>query len=165
MVWCRAVYEALSFVFPTGPLHQRLRPSIMDGRRWGSIYGQEQDGADGDYDRSDGGDQSWGLSAGGGGGGGSSHGASNVLPSRLVDFFCVVKSNGTLCSSSIVNEKKKAIRYGLRKDDADSQITLNDIYFETRVDDCFPTDQNQFPDMKFPSHITKFVFPDGCRPR
>lgn len=66
-------------------------------------------------------------------------------PSRLIDFFCVIGSNGHL-------EKK-----------SENEPTRGPSKFQTDILDCYPN-KTFYPDMSFPQHVSKFVFPDGCIP-
>lgn len=61
--------------------------------------------------------------------------------SRLIDYFCVIGSNGHL-------EPKRA---------------QEPYKFQTDILDCYPG-QNFYSDLTFPQHVSKFVFPEGCIP-
>ena len=66
-------------------------------------------------------------------------------PLRLIDFFCVIGSNGHLEKLHETQSRK-----GPRK-------------FETDILECYP-DESFYPDISFPQHVSKFVFPEGCIP-
>ena len=69
--------------------------------------------------------------------------SSTALPSRMIDFFCVIGSNGMV-------EKVEG-------------KNPNQIQFESSILDCYPS-RSFYADMPFPHHVSKFVFPEGCRP-
>jgi len=73
-----------------------------------------------------------------------SHGRPRTMrkkPSRLIDYFCVIGSNGHL-------EPRKE---------------PNPYKFQTDILDCYPGEKF-YSDLTFPQHVSKFVFPEGCSP-
>ena len=88
---------------------------------------------------------------------------SQILPQRLVDFFCVFGANGTLhpsFQSLLQNESKMK----------DSITSWDQVALSVELLDCYPPPMNDqgtgdfYPDISFPSHVEKFAFPEGCKP-
>ena len=78
-------------------------------------------------------------------------GSSDVaLPSRLVDFFCVIGHSGKVVQSEV--DQNLAERNA-----------PEELCFDVVVTDCYPS-PDAYTDMDFPEHVSTFVFPDGCRP-
>ncbi len=124
LVFTRAKYQTLAFLLPCGPLNLS-QPLLSQGRRGHSSHG-------------------------GRGSGNSIHEhAEEELPNRLMDFFCIIASNGKL-------EKE-----------SHSQLSTcrspSELCFQTEVTDCYPS-QHSYGKRGFPSHLPKFVYPQGCRP-
>jgi len=75
----------------------------------------------------------------------SIHSSSDAgMPNRFVDFFCIVGHNKNKLYPGGWNPK-----------------TPEGIVFDSIVADCYPKEGHA--DMDFPQHISQFVFPDGCR--
>lgn len=140
-IFCRAKYEALAFVLPpTGPKASRSWSSIVQKhqelQRWakgelGSMYKLTLP------------EMRSGKSA-------AESTDKFVLPSRLVDFFCVVG-----CSKRLERSELKR--------DLSKLSSPEELYLETKVLDCFP-DQGFYDDTEFPDHLFSIVLPNGCRP-
>ncbi len=140
-IFCRAKYEALAFVLPpTGSRSSRAWVSIVQKhtelQRWakgelGSMHKLTLPEMRSGKPSSESSDK-W------------------VMPTRLVDFFCVVG-----CS--------KHLERGEINRDLSTLASPEDLHLETKVLDCFP-DQTSYDDTEFPDNIFSIVLPDGCRP-
>jgi len=73
-----------------------------------------------------------------------------ALPSRLVDFFCVVGHSGVLTQAEVNQNLAE-------------RNSPEELCFDVAVTDCYPS-PDAYSDMDFPEHVSTFVFPDGCRP-
>lgn len=76
--------------------------------------------------------------------------SSDALPSRLVDFFCVVGPSGKLTQAEVNQNLAE-------------RNSPEELCFDVAVTDCYPAPDG-YNDMDFPEHVSTFVFPDGCRP-
>jgi hypothetical protein len=76
--------------------------------------------------------------------------AEAALPSRLVDFFCVVGHSGKLTQAEVNQNLAE-------------RNSPEELCFDVAVKDCYPS-PDAYDDMDFPEHVSTFVFPDGCRP-
>ena len=76
--------------------------------------------------------------------------ADGALPSRLVDFFCVVGHSGKLAPSEVDQN--------LAERNSPKELCL-----DVKVLDCYPA-ADAYEDMSLPEHLSTFVFPDGCHP-
>ena len=75
------------------------------------------------------------------------------MPSRLVDYFCVVGSSGFLDPRILQKESLDLSTLG----------GPEDVMLEPRVMDCYPPPK-EHTDMEFPEHVATFVLPEGCCP-
>lgn len=125
-LFVRAKYEVLAGILPRGPLA-------------GSVPLLHTEGYNGGESRNNGIVQSLSNISN------RSTDAEYELPDRLVDYFCIVSTNGQL------------------ENESQSYSSPSDLCFKTEVSDCYP-DQNKYGVRGFPRHLPKFVFPNGCRP-
>ena len=141
-VFIRAKYDALAFLTPTGgPLAEPAWSYIVDSKPELKCWANKDLGR---FHRITVGESQ-----------SSRHvvmGSPNeaALPSRLVDFFCVVGHSGKLARGEI-DKDLGAIK------------SPQELSLEVKVMDCYPP-ADAYNDMDFPEHVSAFVFPDGCRP-
>uniref|UniRef100_A0A7S4R4H9 UDENN domain-containing protein n=2 Tax=Ditylum brightwellii TaxID=49249 RepID=A0A7S4R4H9_9STRA len=133
-VFARAKYEMLAFLFPSGPLASPL---------WHPF------GASGVLLDSTGQVDLTSVTA-------AEKKGSDLLPSRLIDYFCVVGPNGKI-------ETRTPIPSEAENRKMSSSQRPEDLTLGIEVVDCFPK-QDAHADMDFPRHLPRFVFPDGCIP-
>lgn len=156
-VFVRAKYEVLAFLLPNGPL--KVKPILSASEKGEGL----QNTARVDNPKKD----SYLVRIGG-----SKLDESDrqkrvlqtqVLPSRLVDYFCVIGTKGQLSPSfytSLFDENhnmKKKIQ------------SWEEVSLETEVIDSYPPREDEkgkdfYSDMNLPNQISKFVFPDGYQP-
>lgn len=139
-MFVRAKYDALAFLVPpggplSGPAWSKLLQSKPELQRWTTKELES-------YPRiTVSGKESNRLSVGS---------SDAILPSRLVDFFCVVGHSG------------KLTQFELNQNLA-GRKSPEELCFDVAVSDCYPA-PDAYNDMDFPEHVSTFVFPDGCRP-
>lgn len=161
LTFCRAKYEALAFILPPtgGPLCDQAWRNIINRHRFARWAQTDPRNPAGDIRNL------YALSltrqsessrklAPNGGLRDVHPGGKFVLPSRLVDYFCVVKSSGFL-HPSVLQERNDV--------DLSTLPGPEDVSLEPRVIDCYPS-QDSHPDLEFPEHVATFVLPEGCRP-
>ena len=120
-LFVKAKYEAMSFVFPHGPITGSGTTSLMGPQAAPKL-------------------------------------ANGNLPTRLVDYFCVVGSSGLLERDSINTHPSIA---GIE--------SLAELRFGTKVIDQFPVASASVKGSKsavtpLQDHVSQFVFPSGCSP-
>jgi len=156
LVFVRAKYELFAFALPTGP----LSPNTLQINYKGVNMKSKNDILK---------KNKWLLTIGGSKNEGKSNVSNNhllkssVLPSRLVDYFCVVGINGKLDPTFSVSflDKERQLDQNIK--------SWENVQMDTEVLDSYPPAKNIdgtsfYPDMNFPQQISKFIFPDGCKP-
>ena len=78
-----------------------------------------------------------------------SNATDDELPNRLVDFFCVIGHDEQLFTSEI-------------KKDLSTVTCPSELLLDFKIIDCYPP-QDTYTEMDFPTHISHFAFPDGCK--
>eukprot|EP00554_Chaetoceros_debilis_P015181 CAMPEP_0194122200 /NCGR_PEP_ID=MMETSP0150-20130528/49611_1 /TAXON_ID=122233 /ORGANISM="Chaetoceros debilis, Strain MM31A-1" /LENGTH=1546 /DNA_ID=CAMNT_0038814935 /DNA_START=144 /DNA_END=4781 /DNA_ORIENTATION=+ len=136
-LFVRAKYQALAFVLPNGP-----GSKLQWGMHKSNILN------DGDMSVQVGGIDKNMTKA---------EAASEVLPDRLVDCFCIVSSNGII-ESKPGGSISKGIGASRIFPDLSQLRSPDELCFTTEMTDCFPSHYSP------PAHLSKFVFPDGCKP-
>ena len=137
-VWVRAKYECMAFVFPNSPLSQ-VGPGPFSSAP-ASALGRMNDISPHSE-----------VSATAG-----ECGISDASP-RLVDYFCVTGSNGQLARDP---SRKGGVP------DISTAKKPEELIFNTAVLDCYPPPgKERDSTAPLPEHVSKFVFPEGCRPR
>ena len=142
LMFCRAKYEALAFVAPSGgisgegawrslleqdkTLHQYLSPGCVLKSLSKLSLTESESIKD--------------LN--------SSMSVENGMPDRFVDFFCVVGHTKKLYPG----EDRKDL-YAIESPEG--------LALESTILDCYP-ERSSHADMEFPDQISQFVFPDGC---
>ena len=71
------------------------------------------------------------------------------LPNRLLDFFCVIGHDEQLFTGEV-------------KKDLSTVTCPSELLLQFKIIDCYPP-QDTYPEMDFPTHISHFAFPDGCK--
>lgn len=143
-VFCRAKYEALAFAMPPpGPLSELAWISILDRKYANKRF------ANGDLrkihnltpNHVNNPSNKMHL---------DTPTSENVLPNRLIDFFCVANCSMQLHPNYLGK-------------DLSSLSTPEELLFLPQVCSCFP-ERTAYDDMEFPEHLPSFVLPDGCHP-
>jgi hypothetical protein len=131
-VFVRAKYQTLAFLLPRGPLNVSLPLLSLS-----HTNGNREMGSKNATSSKNGHSQD------------NSNHVEEELPNRLVDYFCIVSSNGIL--------EKESHSY------LSSCRSPSELCFEAQVTYCYPN-KNAYGKSSFPDHLPKFVFPQGCRP-
>ena len=166
LIFCRAKYEALSFILPSivgGPWCEHAWQCIMARNEWAQEPHNRAQAAELQnilslflnqrswprnglpYDKNNKNAMKGAMAA-----------AAAPLkepPQRLVDYFCVVGSSGFLDPRVMHREQVDLSTLG----------GPEDVMLEPRVMDCYPPPK-QHTDMEFPEHVATFVLPEGCCP-
>jgi len=135
-MFCRAKYEALAFMLPSNHMldvESQWTRLIESGGNNGTL----QSMSSASFQQSS-----------------SSELSSTKLPSRLVDFLCVVEPT-TIAATHFYSQTTPQ---DLKKATSPAAIELNASVVHT-----YP-EQHVNADTTVPSHLATFVFPNGCRP-
>lgn len=165
LAFCRAKYDALAFLIPTGGpvardawirilnrqqnhcqqwFHHSLRSYSLLSFQQHHHHQQQQDSNHNNTS-----DRTMDSSV-------SSVAAAAVeLPKRLVDFFCVIGHDQRLYSGGNNNDKRNSGWSG-GVDSSPQDVSLAPILV-----DCYPPQDTH--EIDFPEHVSTFVFPHGCR--
>lgn len=166
LVFCRAKYEALSFILPSvlgGSTCENAWQRILARNAWANEPHHKSQAADLQnllalvlnqrgvpkntlgFDKDSRDAMNGALAAAGA--------PLKEPPERLIDFFCVVGSSGFI-DPQVMNREQV---------DFSTLGSVEDVMLEPCVTDCYPP-QKQHPDMEFPEHVATFVLPEGCCP-
>jgi|AntRauTorckE5430_2_1112549.scaffolds.fasta_scaffold01186_2 hypothetical protein len=139
-IFARAKYQVLAFLLPHGPLvmNQRNSLSILltPARKRAIANGSSSNGVLPDSTQ-------------------QNNYVEEALPNRLVDYFCIVSSNGMI-------ELPTSQRDGVP--DLSTYRSPLELSFQTNVTECFPSKETHGNPKLFPEHLNTFVFPQGCKP-
>jgi len=147
-VFARAKYEALAFLFPHGPLASKSWGNLVLGGvagKWSAGTLVDLNDTSMHIDKASS-EKSRAL---------KKKASFQELPERMVDFFCVVGTTGKLERNP--NNPREP-------QDLSKCNSPEDVYFMPGLLDCYPA-IDSYEDMELPSHLSKFVFPEGCVPK